>query len=100
MTFSGGEPFLQCAPLAKLAKEIHAMGLDIWSYSGYTLEELRARHDEATDALLAEVDVLVDGAYIEELRDLTLHFRGSSNQRVIDMNATRKQGKVVLLYED
>ena len=55
VTFSGGEPFLQCAPLAKLAKEIHAMGLDIWSYSGYTLEELRARHDEATDALLAEV---------------------------------------------
>ena len=54
VTFSGGEPFLQCAPLAKLAKEIHAMGLDIWSYSGYTLEELRARHDEATDALLAE----------------------------------------------
>ena len=100
VTFSGGEPFLQCAPLAKLAKEIHAMGLDIWSYSGYTLEELRACHDEATDALLAEVDVLVDGAYIEELRDLTLHFRGSSNQRVIDMNATRKQGKVVLLYED
>ena len=100
VTFSGGEPFLQCAPLAELAKEIHAMGLDIWSYSGYTLEELRARHDEATNALLAEIDVLVDGAYIEELRDLTLHFRGSSNQRVIDMNATRKQGKVVLLYED
>ena len=100
VTFSGGEPFLQCAPLAELAREIHAAGLDIWSYSGYTLEELQARHDKATDDLLAEVDVLVDGAYVEELRDLTLHFRGSSNQRVIDMNATRQQGKIVLLYED
>ena len=65
VTFSGGEPFLQCAPLATLAKEIHTMGLDIWSYSGYTLEELQARHDKATDDLLAEVDVLVDGAYVE-----------------------------------
>ena len=100
VTFSGGEPFLQCAPLAELAREIHAAGLDIWSYSGYTLEELQARHDKATDDLLAEVDVLVDGAYVEELRDLTLHFRGSSNQRVIDMNATRKRGEIVLLYED
>ena len=100
VTFSGGEPFLQCAPLATLAKEIHTMELDIWSYSGYTLEELQARHDKATDDLLAEVDVLVDGQYIEELRDLTLHFRGSSNQRVIDMNATRKRGEIVLLYED
>ena len=44
--------------------------------------------------------MLVDGAYVEELRDLTLHFRGSSNQRVIDMNATRKRGEIVLLYED
>ena len=100
VTYSGGEPFLQCAPLAELAREIHAAGLDIWSYSGYTLEELQARHDKATDDLLAEVDVLVDGVYVEELRDLTLHFRGSSNQRVIDMNATRKRGEIVLLYKD
>lgn len=100
VTFSGGEPFLQCAPLARLAKEIHKAGLDIWSYSGYTLEELQNRHDEATDDLLKEIDVLVDGEYIEELRDLTLHFRGSSNQRVIDMNATRQKGQIVLLYKD
>lgn len=100
VTFSGGEPFLQCAPLARLAKKIHAAGLDLWSYSGFTLEELQARHDQATDALLNEVDVLVDGEYVEELRDLTLHFRGSSNQRVIDMNATRQKGQIVLLYND
>ncbi len=100
VTFSGGEPFLQCASLARLARRIHKAGLDIWSYSGYTLEELQARHDTATDELLAEIDVLVDGEYIDELRDLTLHFRGSSNQRVIDMNATRQKGQIVLLYKD
>ena len=102
VTFSGGEPFLQPAPLAELAKQLHARGLDVWSYSGYTLEELQARAqaDRATRALLAEVDVLVDGPYEEAERDLTLHFRGSRNQRVIDMKQTKKAGRVVLLYND
>jgi anaerobic ribonucleoside-triphosphate reductase activating protein len=102
VTFSGGEPFLQPAPLAELAKKLHARGLDVWSYSGYTLEELQARAqaDKATRALLAEVDVLVDGPYEESQRDLTLHFRGSRNQRVIDMKKTRKAGRIVLLYTD
>ena len=100
VTFSGGEPFMQPAPLAELARQIHQAGLDVWSYSGYTLEELQNRHDAATDDLLASIDVLVDGDYREAERDLTLHFRGSRNQRVIDMNATRKTGKVTLLYTD
>lgn len=100
VTFSGGEPFLQCVPLAALAKKLHAAGLDVWSYTGYTLEELQARGDAATDALLTELDVLVDGDYREAERDLTLHFRGSRNQRVIAMKPTRESGKVVLLYED
>ena len=102
VTCSGGEPFLQPAPLAELAKQLHARGLDVWSYSGYTLEELQARAqaDRATRALLAEVDVLVDGPYEEAERDLTLHFRGSRNQRVIDMKQTKKAGRVVLLYND
>lgn len=99
-TFSGGEPFLQPAPLAMLAHRVHEAGLDVWCYSGYTLEELRNRHDKATDDLLAAIDVLVDGEYIEAERDLTLHFRGSRNQRVIDMNATHKKGQIVLLYTD
>ena len=102
VTFSGGEPFLQPAPLAELARALHAKGLDIWSYSGYTLEELteRAEKDKATRALLNEVDVLVDGPYEEAERDLTLHFRGSRNQRVIDMKKTKKAGRIVLLYTD
>ena len=60
------------------------------SYSGYTLEELEARHDKATDELLAQLDILVDGRYDEKLRNLTLVYCGSENQRVIDMNKTRK----------
>lgn len=102
VTFSGGEPFLQPAPLAALARAVHALGLDVWSYSGFTLDELlaRAEKDKATAALLNEIDVLVDGPYEEAERDLTLHFRGSHNQRVIDMRATRKAKKIQLLYKD
>ncbi|MCI6101320.1 MAG: anaerobic ribonucleoside-triphosphate reductase activating protein [Selenomonas sp.] len=102
ITFSGGEPFLQPAPLADLARAVHQRGLDVWSYTGFTLEELekRAEKDKATRALLRELDVLVDGPYEETQRDLTLHFRGSRNQRVIDMQKTRKAGRIVLLYTD
>ena len=100
VTFSGGEPFAQPGPLACLAQACHALGLDVWSYTGYTLEALQHKHDPKIDSLLAEIDVLVDGDYQEELRDLTLCFRGSRNQRVIDMQKTRKQRRIVLLYND
>ena len=98
VTFSGGEPFLQPAPLTKLARQAHARGLDVWSYTGFTLEDLLSRNNPAIDALLKEIDVLVDGRYEEKLRDLTLNFRGSANQRVIDMNAYRKTGIIKTLY--
>lgn len=98
VTFSGGEPFMQPAPLTRLARAVHKRGLDVWSYSGFTLEELLARRNPAINALLDEIDVLVDGKFLEEARDLTLSFRGSSNQRVIDMNIWRKTGKIKLLY--
>lgn len=88
ITFSGGEPFLQPAPLADLARAAHSLGLDVWSYTGFTLEELEKRTD--AQQLLNEVDMLVDGPYVEALRDLTLRFRGSSNQRIIDLNELRK----------
>lgn len=88
ITFSGGEPFLQPAPLTELARAAHKLGLDVWSYTGFTLEELEKRTD--VQQLLNEVDVLVDGPYVEALRDLTLRFRGSSNQRIINLNELRK----------
>lgn len=98
ITFSGGEPFCQPAPLLALAKAVHTKGLTVWSYTGNTLEELQSSGDRAVYALLDEVDVLVDGEYMEAQRDLTLKFRGSRNQRVIDMNATRQKGQLVLKY--
>ena len=98
VTFSGGEPFLQPEPLAEIAKAVHKRGLDVWSYSGYTLGELETM--PSAKVLLDNIDVLVDGQFVEKERDLSLHFRGSRNQRVIDMNATRKKGEPVLLYTD
>ena len=65
VTFSGGEPFLQAAPLADLAGRIHAMGLDVWCYTGFTLEALRAKNDKDVNALLEVVDVLVDGPFVD-----------------------------------
>ena len=103
VTFSGGEPFEQVRPLIKLAKLCKDKGLSVMSYSGYTLEELQGRHDPETDELLSILDILVDGRYEKDLRNLTLVYRGSENQRVIDMSKTREAGEIVLyrsLYED
>lgn len=67
------------------------------AYSGYTYDELLSLKNEAVDKLLSQLDILVDGRFVAEQKDLTLLFRGSSNQRVIDMNLTRQEGKVVLV---
>lgn len=98
VTFSGGEPFEQVPALIELGQMIKESGLTLMSFSGYTLEELMARHDADTDRLLDMLDILVDGRFIESQRDLTLIYRGSTNQRVIDMNRTRETGKVVLYH--
>lgn len=99
LTFSGGEPFLQPAPLSILAKWCHVHNLNVWCYSGYTYEQLveMGESDEDIKALLDETDVLVDGKFIEEQKDLTLPFRGSKNQRIIDMKKTRETGIVEVL---
>lgn len=96
VTFSGGEPFCQPKPLTELAKQIHGKKLDLTVFTGYTYEELLARHDPDTDALLKETDVLIDGPFLLEQKDLTLVFKGSRNQRVIDMNQTREKNEIVL----
>ena len=66
------------------------------AYTGYTYEELTAMKSEAVNSLLEKVDLLIDGKYVEKERDLTLLFRGSRNQRVIDMNKTRETGIMTL----
>ena len=96
ITFSGGEPFLQAAELALVALAAHQMGWDVVTYTGFTYEQLIEGNDDGIKTLLSESDILIDGKYIHELRDIGLQFRGSSNQRVIDMAATNKNGQVVL----
>ena len=100
VTFSGGEPFEQVPALLELGKMIKAAGLSLMSYSGYTLEQLKGRNDPDTDELLGMLDILVDGRYVEALRNLTLIYRGSENQRVIDMKKTEAAGEVVLYKSD
>lgn len=94
LTLSGGEPFLQVEPCLELAKAAHALGLNVWAYSGYTFEELMA--DSEKSRLLAECDVLVDGPFILTQRTLEKRFRGSKNQRVIDVKRSIAQGEIVL----
>lgn len=104
LTLLGGEPMEKSnqralLPLVRRVRESYP-GKDIWCYTGYTLESdllspSRARC-EITDELLSLIDVLVDGEFIESQRDLTLLFRGSRNQRLIDLPATLEKGEVVL----
>ena len=98
ITFSGGEPFLQAGELVQIAIEAKRIGWDVCTFTGYTYEELLERTDPEVQALLKQTDFLIDGPYIHEKREIGLQFRGSTNQRVIDMAKTRKAGKVKLYH--
>lgn len=97
VTFSGGEPFLQAAALAELAREIKKRNLNLAAYTGCLWEELIAANDPAWNALLAELDVVVDGPFVQALRSWTLKFAGSTNQRFIDVRRSLREGCVVEL---
>jgi len=98
VTFSGGDPMYQAAAFAELAQAIHNnTRKDIWCFTGFTYESLI--HDDQRE-LLANIDVLVDGPFIQRLADPDLLFRGSSNQRIIDIPATLYSGEVVLWKPD
>lgn len=98
VTFSGGEPFCQPEAFLELGRKVKDLGLSITIFSGYTLEQLReiGMQRAAIPELLEITDILIDGPYVKALRDLTLQFRGSSNQRIIDMNETRKMGETII----
>lgn len=97
VTLSGGEPFEQCAACLSLARKLKAQGLGLWIYSGYLYEDLLAgRPDPLAPELLACCDVLVDGPFVQALNSYDLTWKGSSNQRVIDLAASREAGAVVL----
>lgn len=103
VTFSGGEPFCQAEALVPLAEALKARNLHLMVYTGYLFEQLQKMEDPAVQKLLSLADVLVDGPFILEQRNLTLQYRGSENQRVIDLVKTRQSGEIVLYkseYED
>lgn len=99
VTLSGGDPFVQPEACLEIAKYCHKIGLNVWCYTGYTYEQLlkKAEKEPIIIELLKEIDVLVDGRFVEKLKSLEAKFRGSKNQRLIDMKETLKANKVVLL---
>lgn len=99
ITLSGGDPFLQPVECTELAKGAHKCGLNIWTYTGYTWEALFLENDPEKIALVKESDVLIDGPFIMAERSLELKFRGSRNQRLIDVKKSLKAGKIIL-WED
>lgn len=95
VTFSGGDPLYQIDALTKLARSIKESGKNIWCYTGFTYEKII--NDQRYLNLLKNIDVLVDGPFIESLRDTDLLFRGSSNQRLIDLHNSTLQ-KIVFWH--
>lgn len=95
VTFSGGDPMFQPEAFAMLARKLRQQAaLTIWCYTGYRFEALV--NDPRRRSLLEQVDVLVDGPFVQPLRDISLRFRGSSNQRLIDVRASLDTGEVQL----
>ena len=104
-TLLGGEPFepanqKDILPFLRRVRETYPQK-NIWCFSGFTYEELKTEGShprcEVTDDMLDQLDVLVDGRFVEELKDISLRFRGSSNQRLIDMKKSREAGELVFL---
>lgn len=98
LTLLGGEPFLNTEVCLKLVRRIRSEygdTKDIWSWSGYTWDELLVDSEDKLE-LLRSIDILVDGRFREDLKDLTLQFRGSSNQRIIDVRKSFERGEVVI----
>ena len=97
VTFSGGEPFCQPLPLYELGKQVKALGLNIVTFTGFTFEYLYEHRETNTGyaALLSVTDYLIDGPFVESLRSLELRFRGSSNQRIIDVQKSLAAGHAI-----
>ena len=106
LTLLGGDPFEEenqeaLLPFVREVKKQYP-NKDIWAYTGYVYDtdliEGGRKHTENTDELLSMIDILVDGPFVEELKDITLKFRGSSNQRVLDLRETIRTGKITTLF--
>lgn len=97
VTFSGGDPMEQPLELAKLAKRVKELGLNIWCYTGYTFEDIINGSDDSKKELLKNIDILVDGPFVEDLKKDGLKFKGSINQRIIDVKESFKNKKTIEL---
>lgn len=98
LTLLGGEPFINtqvCLKLCKRVRKEFGNSKDIWSWSGYTWEELQKDSDDKLE-LLSMIDILVDGRFLKDKMDLTLQFRGSSNQRIIDVQKSLSDRQIVI----
>lgn len=99
ITISGGEPLCKenIPGVLKFIKDVKKIRpeFNVWCYSGYTLDQLIDRNDEETNKCLNEIDVLVDGRFVEAKKDPTLKFRGSSNQRILDLKPSLQTHKFI-----
>ncbi|QWU16647.1 anaerobic ribonucleoside-triphosphate reductase activating protein [Paenibacillus sophorae] len=98
LTLAGGDPFFSAEEAAEFIREVRAAlpEFPVWIYTGYTYEELTAMPESPEWKLLSLCQVLIDGRFVEPLKDTTLRFRGSSNQRIIDVQASLAGAEVVL----
>lgn len=100
ITLSGGDPFFQASELITLCKECKKLNLDIWAYTGFTFENLISdKENNDRIQLLKNIDILVDGKFILENRTFELVYRGSTNQRLIDVQKSIRENKTIILEE-
>ena len=97
VTFSGGDPMFQAKQCAILARKVHELGMNVWAYTGFTYEELLKKGNKDILEFLFEIDVLIDGKFDLNKKSLDLEFRGSSNQRLIDVPRSLESHELVLL---
>ena len=92
VTLTGGDPLFSIPAITPLVEAIHSAGYSIWLYTGFTFEQLSTIPE--IDRILPHIEAIVDGKFEQELRDISLCFRGSSNQRIIDVQSTLATGKI------
>lgn len=101
ITISGGEPLCKenISEVGKFIQDVRKIkpNFDVWCYTGYTLEQLEARNDDTTNKVLQNIDVLVDGKFIQERKNPEIKFRGSDNQRILDIPRSLKEKKAIML---
>ena len=102
VTFTGGDPFEQPEPFGYMAEQFHKHGVNIWAYTGYTFEELLelAKKDKNIKRMLNNIDVIVDGPFQENKMSDQVLYRGSYNQRIIDVPASLTQNRIIVLDYD